>query len=113
MELEEAKQIIGTDLGTPAKMPGFAFGLPVSSCITGKKLHEVPDSVCYKCYAWNRGNYAWKPVIAAQNRRLAGLDHPDWVDAMVVLIRENQKKLIKKNENKQRRSQRQQVLSVP
>lgn len=104
MNLEEAKRIVGTDLGMASKMPGFTLGLPVSACITGKKLHEVPDSVCAKCYAWNRGNYAWKPVIAAQNRRLIGLDHPQWVEAIVTLIKNKQ------YENKQRNSRRHSVL---
>jgi len=86
MTPSEAKLIVGTDLGEPRKMPGYAFGIPAQACITGAKLHDVPDSVCAKCYAWNRGNYAWKNVQAGLYRRLENLDHPRWVEAMVTLI---------------------------
>ena len=86
MTLNEAKAIIGSDLSEPSKMPGYAFNLSAQDCITGAKLHEIPGTPCYKCYAWNRGNYAWERTKNAQHRRLQNLYHPQWVAAMVTLI---------------------------
>src|SRR5579863_6762718 len=87
LTLEEAQQIIGTkELSITKKMPFFSFGLPAQACITGAKLHEVPDSVCNKCYSWNRGNYSFPHVKDAQQRRLQNLSNPNWVEAMVILI---------------------------
>lgn len=33
------------------KMPGTAFALPPSKCVTGGKLMGVEGSICHKCYA--------------------------------------------------------------
>ncbi|HWY35211.1 MAG TPA: hypothetical protein VNX68_11235 [Nitrosopumilaceae archaeon] len=87
MTKDEAINIIGSDLGTPGKMPGYSFSLSALDCITGAKLHEVPDSVCNKCYAWNRAGYAYTVVKNAQARRIKNLYNPKWVEAMVTLIK--------------------------
>ena len=81
---KEARKITG-GLSAPSKMPGPAFNLPAVNCITGAKLVKVPGSVCAGCYAL-KGRYRFPNVQAALNRRLKSLDHPDWIQAMVVLI---------------------------
>ena len=47
---KEAEKIVG-GLSKPSKMPGPAYNLPASACITGQKLAKVPGSVCAGCYA--------------------------------------------------------------
>ena len=56
MNIKQSKQII-ISLSKPAKMPGYAYGLPAWECKTGAKLVKVPGSVCAGCYAL-KGNYA-------------------------------------------------------
>ena len=81
---KEARKITG-GLSKPSKMPGPAYNLPASRCITGAKLAKVAGSVCAGCYAL-KGRYRFGNVQAALARRLESLNHPKWVDAMVVLI---------------------------
>ena len=66
-------------------MPGPAFNLPASQCITGSKLVDVLNSTCSGCYAL-KGRYRFKNVQAALNRRLEKLHDPRWIEAMVTLI---------------------------
>ena len=84
MNKKEAKAITG-GLSAPSKMPGPAYNLPATECITGSKLVKVPGSVCAGCYAL-KGRYRFPNVKEALARRLKSLDHPDWIRAMVVLI---------------------------
>ena len=84
MNKKEAKVITG-GLSAPSKMPGPAFNLPAQACITGAKLVKIPGSVCSGCYAL-KGRYRFRNVKEALARRLAGLTHPEWIPAMVVLI---------------------------
>ena len=84
MNKKEAKAITG-GLSAPSKMPGPAFNLPAQACITGSKLVKIPGSVCSGCYAL-KGRYRFRNVKEALARRLAGLTHPEWIPAMVVLI---------------------------
>jgi hypothetical protein len=84
MNKKEAKAITG-GLSAPSKMPGPAFNLPAQACITGSKLVKIPGSVCAGCYAL-KGRYRFRNVKEALARRLAGLTHPEWIPAMVVLI---------------------------
>jgi len=84
MNKKEAKEITG-GLSAPSKMPGPAFNLPAQACITGAKLVKIPGSVCSGCYAL-KGRYRFRNVKEALARRLAGLTHPEWIPAMVVLI---------------------------
>mgnify|MGYP003151338421 FL=1 len=81
---KEARLITG-GLSAPSKMPGPAFNLPAAACITGAKLVKIPGSVCHGCYAL-KGRYRFRNVKEALARRLAGLTHPEWIPAMVVLI---------------------------
>ena len=82
---KEAKKITG-GLSKPSKMPGPAHNLPAWKCITGVKLQAVKGSVCAGCYAM-KGRYRFKNVREALDRRLAALQDPRWVQAMVVLIK--------------------------
>ena len=85
MLIKEANKII-ISLSKPEKMPGYAYGLPAWECKTGGKLAKVPGSVCHGCYAM-KGNYTRFPAIKiSQYKRLAALQHPDWVQAMATVI---------------------------
>ena len=81
---KEARQITG-GLSAPSKMPGPAYNLPASQCITGAKLVQIPGSVCAGCYAL-KGRYRFSNVQKALERRAASIMHPDWVKAMVTLV---------------------------
>ena len=81
---KEARKITG-GLSAPSKMPGPAYNLPATECITGAKLVQIPGSVCAGCYAL-KGRYRFSNVRMALARRLESLKHPRWVDAMVTLI---------------------------
>ena len=82
---KEARQITG-GLSAPSKMPGPAYNLPATECITGAKLVKVPGSVCAGCYAL-KGRYRFTNVRLALARRMQSLKHPQWVQAMTVLIK--------------------------
>lgn len=83
-------------LSNPSKMPGFAYSIPARECHTGNKLRTVTGSTCSGCYAL-KGRYGFKNVQDAQYGRLDSvleacqqLDSgimPEWVSAMVYLIR--------------------------
>ena len=82
----EAERITG-GLSAPGKMPEGSYNLPASACQTGAKLRELPDTPCYKCYAF-KGNYVRYPAVQkALQRRLKSLNHPQWVEAMTVLVK--------------------------
>ena len=82
---KEANQITG-GLSAPGKMPEGSYNLPAGACQTGAKLREVPGTPCYKCYAF-KGRYNFPNVKDALARRLKSLDHPQWVEAMTVLVK--------------------------
>ena len=82
----EAERITG-GLSAPGKMPEGSYNLPASACQTGAKLRLIPDTPCYKCYAF-KGNYVRYPAVQkALQRRLKSLNHPQWVEAMTVLVK--------------------------
>ena len=82
----EAEKITG-GLSAPGKMPEGSYNLPASACQTGAKLREIPDTPCYKCYAF-KGNYVRYPAVQkALQRRLKSLMDPRWVEAMTVLVK--------------------------
>ena len=87
MLLKEAKKITGhkSGLGVPSKMPGFSTSLSAFACKTGSKLAKIEGSVCSKCYAF-RNNYNYPNVKSAHQARLAALEHPQWVEAMTLLV---------------------------
>ncbi len=80
----KARAIIGS-LGFPSKMPGTSFGLPATACILGAKLAKIKGTSCSVCYAL-KDRYQWGNPLKAQQRRLAGLSHPRWIDAMVLVL---------------------------
>jgi hypothetical protein len=92
MTRTRAEEIAGS-LSDPSKMPAYAYGLPTAKCITGSKLAKIPGTACSICYA-EKGNYIRyrKNVQAAQYKRLKGIEHPLWVDAMVVRIAASSKR---------------------
>jgi len=81
---KEAKEITG-GLSAPSKMPGPAYNLPATQCITGAKLDKIPGTVCAGCYAL-KGRYRFPNVKEALNRRLKSLTDPKWIEAMTVLV---------------------------
>ena len=78
-------EVIAGSLSKPSKMPGYAYGIPAKHCNIGSKLVKIPNSVCSKCYAL-KGRYVFPNVKAAQERRYQSLTHPDWVDALILMI---------------------------
>ena len=82
---KEARKITG-GLSKPSKMPGPAYNLPAWHCQTGAKLRKIEGTPCFGCYAM-KGRYRFSNVRAALERRLESLDHPQWVPAMVQLIK--------------------------
>jgi len=85
MKKKEASKITG-GLSAPGKMPEGSYNLPARACQTGAKLREIPGTPCYGCYAF-KGRYNFPNVKDALSRRLDSLTHPDWVQAMAVLIK--------------------------
>ena len=85
MNKKEASKITG-GLSAPGKMPEGSYNLPATACQTGAKLREIPGTPCWGCYAF-KGRYNFPNVQAALSRRLDSLTHPDWVQAMAVLIK--------------------------
>ena len=86
MHYHTAKVITG-GLSQTAKMPCKSYSIPATACHVGSQLRNVADSVCSGCYAM-KGNYArFKSVAAHQAARLAAITHPDWVEAMCLLIK--------------------------
>ena len=80
----EAEKITG-GLSAPGKMPEGSYNLPANMCQTGAKLREIEGTPCYDCYAFN-GRYNFPNVKDALTRRLESLTHPQWVEAMGVLV---------------------------
>ena len=88
MLIKEAREITG-GLSKPSKMPGPAYNLPASQCITGAKLVKVKGSTCSGCYAL-KGNYIRFPAVQkAMERRARSLVHDSWITAMVTLIKKH------------------------
>jgi hypothetical protein len=83
--LKKEARVITGGLSAPSKMPGPAYNLPASMCLTGQKLVNVPGSVCAGCYAL-KGRYRFNNVQQALERRATSIMHPDWIEAMVTLI---------------------------
>ena len=83
---KEAERITG-GLSGPGKMPEASYNLPASMCQTGAKLRKIPETPCYKCYAF-KGNYVRFPAVQkAMYRRLESLTHPQWVEGMTTLVK--------------------------
>jgi hypothetical protein len=87
-KLSFLKEIVGSDLGNPSKMPGYAWGISATLCNIGSKLRPISGTVCHKCYAL-KGNYLYESVVKSHANRLAGYnaDPIAWRSAMAELIR--------------------------
>jgi len=81
----EAEEITG-GLSAPGKMPEGSYNIPANMCQTGAKLRKIEGTPCWGCYAFN-GRYNFPNVKDALTRRLESLTHPQWVEAMAVLIK--------------------------
>ncbi|AKU43604.1 hypothetical protein CPT_Seuss78 [Caulobacter phage Seuss] len=66
-------------------MPWYGWSISATTCQTGAKLAEVEGTTCSDCYAL-KGNYRWNVVKAAHERRLAALDHPNFVEAFALVL---------------------------
>lgn len=85
LTIGEAVAIAGV-LGKPSKMPGYSYGLSALLCHRGSEMSKVPGSICSACYALTDWYLTWRPLHKGQARRFAGLQHPQWEDAMVLQI---------------------------
>jgi hypothetical protein len=88
MTLVESNSIVG-NLASATKMPCQTYSLPARSCHVGSKLHDIPGSVCSKCYAL-RGNFSRPTVLNAMQKRLDSIKDPRWVEAMVTAIKDTE-----------------------
>lgn len=85
MNKKEAKILTG-GLSRPSKMPGYAYNLPATRCNVGSKLVNIPDTVCFDCYAL-KNRYKFRNVKEALERRYhAAKNNPGWIYGMVYLI---------------------------
>lgn len=84
MQYLEALKAIG-GLGKPSKMPWWSWSISATNCITGSKLAAVEGTTCSGCYAL-KGNYRFSNVVEAQERRLAAVDDPAFVDNFVIVL---------------------------
>ena len=80
----EANEITG-GLSAPGKMPEGAWSISAWDCNIGSVLRTIPNTVCSECYALKR-RYVFPNVQNALKRRLEATKHPQWIEAMVVLI---------------------------
>lgn len=78
---------VAGSIGFPSKMPGTSYGIPAEHCKTGTKLRAVLNSTCSNCYAYERNNYRFRDVKAAQQKRFDSLTDPAWRDAVTFILR--------------------------
>ena len=85
--LKQATQIIGGYTVT-SKMPTISYSISAKDCITGSKLRLIKNTVCSDCYAL-KGNYVRyaKNIEPAMKRRLNSISSPNWVNAMVYIMK--------------------------
>lgn len=87
MLIGQAMAIVGS-IGFPSKMPGMSYGLEAgTTCPRSKRLvaEHGDKAVCAHCYA-KKGQYPAPSVVKGHAKRLRGLEHPQWVEAMTTLI---------------------------
>jgi hypothetical protein len=77
-------------LSQPSKMPCQGWSVPALACKTGSKLAQVEGSVCHGCYAL-KGFYRMPNVQRTLQARLALMESPKWVPAMIAKIRDTEK----------------------
>jgi len=110
--LKEANTIAGT-LSKTSKMPCRSYGITAKACQTGEVMkqlnkqklnitcqHDVEVALldgkliptCALCYCDDNGNYNYPSVKSALNRRLISITDPLWIEALVYMINNEQKK---------------------
>ena len=89
MDRQQALDITG-GLSHTTKMPCASFSLPSHNCAFGVQQGwvKIKNSICAKCYA-RKGRYLFPNVKKCLEKRLAGIQHPLWVEAMIFLINED------------------------
>jgi len=86
MNKKEALIIVG-GLSDTFKMPCLSYNLPAEECQVGSKLRMIKNSVCSDCYAC-KGHYRFGNVQRALYRRMECMKDPDWMKAMIFLIKD-------------------------
>jgi hypothetical protein len=84
-------------LSKPSKMPWYSYSIPPKFCITGSKLVDILNSVCYGCYA-TKNTYLYKSTVNAMQRRYNKINDPKWVEYFSKLL--NYLALKEKNKDK-------------
>lgn len=72
-------------LSMPSKMPWYSYSIPPKFCITGSKLVDIVNSVCYGCYAM-KNTYNYPSTINAMDRRYAKIGDLNWVEHFSKLL---------------------------
>ncbi len=91
--IRRANEITG-GLSKPSKMPEYGYSIPATRCKVGGRLQAVRGSVCQRCYALTN-RFTMANVQAAMERRFQGLSHPQWVAAMVLMLRKRMVKYMR------------------
>lgn len=87
MKISEAKRTAGT-LSFPSKMPSTSYDIPATACVLGAKLARIPGTICSSCYVLSgHGMYLRANAVKGMQRRLQSLAHPNWTEALVVLLK--------------------------
>ena len=89
--LKAAQEIGGKMSIRNTKMPGSTFPTSTTKCPTGRKLAEIPNSVCSECYATRLEKL--RPNVAAgwlnnsiKTMRTLATDPDQWIAASVYQI---------------------------
>lgn len=95
MTVKEAKAITGGGLTKVSKMPSMTYNIPATRCKTGSKLRArgrkqlettgTTNIPCGHCYVYGH-NWRYENVQRGMERRYQSLTHPEWVEAMALLI---------------------------
>lgn len=84
MTLSEALAITGP-LQRASKMPCHTYSIPAAHCKRGRKLAEIENSVCSKCYAM-RNNFTWPHTQRSMMAHEMAMEHPQWAEAMAMVL---------------------------
>lgn len=66
-------------------MPWWSWSISAEDCNVGGRLREIEGSTCFSCYAL-KGRYLFPSVVNAHTRRREALDHPDFVEAFIIVL---------------------------
>ena len=85
---KQAAKIVGR-LWRNSKMPCKSYSLPAGKdCHVGRTLLHTPGSTCHSCYAQKGFSAVFaKTVNPFRRKKLRALAHPQWVEAMTVMLR--------------------------